>query len=87
VPNYDYKCQKCETVTELYTGFDDQPDCAVCGQPLKRLITGRKTVIGDMEPYFDENISQSGEWVRSRAHRRELMKRNGLVEAHGKNWY
>lgn len=31
-----------------------------------------------IEPYFDENITSTGEWITTRAQRRRIMSKNNL---------
>lgn len=60
------------------------PEC--CSQPMKQVI-GNYHVVGDLEPYMDENLSDQPVYVRSKKHRRQLMKEAGVVEKFGKNWW
>ena len=61
-----------------------KPDC--CGQPMKQIL-GNYHVIGDLEPYLDENIGSEPTWVNSKRHRRQLMQELGVQEKYGKKWW
>lgn len=41
MPNYDFKCNECQTTVEMYMGFDDQnvPFCVTCEGPLTKVFT------------------------------------------------
>jgi len=41
VPNYDFKCNECQTTVEMYMGFDDQNVlfCVTCEGPLTKVFT------------------------------------------------
>jgi len=47
MPNYDYKCQNCEEVFEIFQKITEPPlrECPVCGEPLVRLISGGAGII------------------------------------------
>lgn len=60
------------------------PDC--CGQAMKHVL-GNYSVIPDVEPYLDENIGNEPTWVKSKKHRRQLMKEHGVQEKFGKGWF
>lgn len=40
--------------------------------------------IGDMEPYFDENLET---YVKSRQHRKQVMRAREVYEKYGKGWH
>lgn len=70
------QCPKCYKLLETYS--------CECGW--KKIIPNRATnIICDIEPYFDENLADSkkspqGQWVKSRQHKRQLLKEQGLAE-------
>ena len=87
MPIYSYKCEKCEKIQDLTKKIDDRDDCPeCCGQTTKKIITNFK-VHPDFEPYIDENISDRPILVKSKKHRLQLLKENGLIEAYGKGWF
>jgi putative FmdB family regulatory protein len=80
MPLYDYECRNCGKVNDVIAPVAADTLACKCGASMKRLFSFRVNINPDYEPYYDENISKTGEWVKSRQHRRELMKENGLVE-------
>ena len=56
-----------------------------CEKEMKQRL-GNYYVIGDIEPYLDENIGQEPTWVKSKQHRKKLMKEFGVEEKYGKGW-
>ncbi len=90
---YDVKCDKCGGIQEIVRTVaerdKDLPRC--CGEDMHRIIS-RQNVHPDFEPYLDDNIASTQDnyqpvWVKSKKHRRQLMKEHGVVEAYGKGWY
>ena len=83
MPIYAYFCD-CGEKTEEYRKIDERhraPACN-CGQMMNRGIE-RSNINPDLEPYLDENLvpqhsSEPGTWVKSRQHKRELLKDLGL---------
>ena len=47
MPTYEYKCNKCEEVFEVFQKITEEPlnECPVCGGELKRLISGGAGII------------------------------------------
>ena len=47
MPTYEYKCNKCEEVFEVFQKITESPlrECSVCGGELKRLISGGAGII------------------------------------------
>jgi len=41
MPIYEYKCNKCGHISEVWQKFSDQPleTCEVCGEPVKKIIS------------------------------------------------
>ena len=41
MPIYEYKCNKCGHITEVWQKFSDAPlgECEVCGGPVKKIIS------------------------------------------------
>lgn len=86
MPLYDLTCDCGHNEQDALCGVNEYPPCIKCGQPLKRVL-GRYSVIGDLEPYIDENLGEEPVLVKSKKHRRELMKRAGVYEKYGKGWW
>lgn len=83
---YECKCETCGRTEDIYRSVEERnntPEC--CGKPMKRIITGYH-VIGDLEPYLDENMTHEPQWVKSKQHRKQLMKEHGVTEKYGKGW-
>lgn len=45
----------------------------------KRIPEARVHIIPDIEPYVDDNMEHEPQYVKSRRHRRELLKERGLA--------
>ena len=47
MPTYEYKCNECEEVFEVFQKITENPlrECSVCGGELKRLISGGAGII------------------------------------------
>jgi putative FmdB family regulatory protein len=78
MPIYDYKCSQCGIKTDIWAGIDEQVISCDCGLMAYRVLSPTRGNC-DMEPHFDENLGE-GIWVKSRQHRKEEMKRLGLVD-------
>ena len=91
MPIYTLECPNCCLRSEHILGMNDSLDnlieCPMCGEDMTRrndriydvpLIQG-DTVAGgsNYAGYYDEGMN---EYVKSKAHRAELMKQKGLVE-------
>jgi hypothetical protein len=50
---------------------------------MKKVIGGH-SVVPDVQPYYDDNLET---YVRSRQHRRSLMKEQGVYEKFGRGWH
>jgi putative FmdB family regulatory protein len=82
MPLYVYEC-RCGKRAEEFRSVaerNDAPKC--CGKPMQKQLGGHR-VIGDVEPYYDENLEAP---VKSRQHRAQLMKERGVYEKFGKGW-
>jgi putative FmdB family regulatory protein len=80
---YEYECPCGKRKEELRAVADrNKPVKCVCGQRMKKLLGGHK-VIGDMEPYYDDNLET---YVRSRQHRKQVMRDKNVYEKVGKGW-
>lgn len=83
-PIYEARCQDCGELTDYYRSVanrDDTPKCE-CGGETKKIIS-RYAVQGDFEPYYDENLETH---VKSKQHRKKVMKEQGVSEMIGKGW-
>ena len=81
---YVYECD-CGKVKEEFRRMADRnnlPACE-CGKTMQRVIGGH-SVVADMAPYYDDNLET---YIKSRQHRKEVMRQKGVYESFGKNWH
>lgn len=86
MPLYSYECADCGGAKDELRKLPERnnlPDCDLCKKPMQRVIGGH-SVIGDMAPYYDDNLET---YVTSRQHRKEVMREKGVYESFGKNWH
>jgi putative FmdB family regulatory protein len=86
MPIYEYKCKKCGSTKDKFNRMVDHkkgPRC--CGKVMGQHY-GNYYVVGDIQPYLEENIGDKPVVVKSKKHREQLMKENGVYEKVGKNW-
>jgi len=86
MPTYEYECPNGHVFEVAKASYRDRKPvepCPECGRNGERYFGNPPAVRMDMPPHVDEHISCTGSktLVKSRAHRRELMRRNGLREA------
>jgi putative FmdB family regulatory protein len=87
MPIYDYKCAACGDIKERYAKVSQTAlPCPSCGAETQRLLTTRYSVHADLEPYWDPHIGREPVYIKSKQHRREVMKREGTSEIVGKGW-
>ena len=85
MPIYDYHCPNCGDLQDIWAKIDEmEMQCSECMAPMTRLISPTR-IMCDIEPYFDENLGDAkkcpeGQWVKSRQHRKNIMKEQGLRE-------
>ena len=84
MPLYDYECE-CGKITERFGKINETNILCECGKQANRIIS-RPSVICDLEPYLEENICDKPIWIKSKKHRKQLMKENGVAELVGKGW-
>lgn len=87
MPVYTCKCIACGKEADYYTSVSDRnntPNCD-CGAQTEKIISAY-CVIPDLVPYLDENIGKEPTWVKSKQHRKQLMKEHGVIEKYGKGW-
>lgn len=86
MPLYDFECKECGKITEKYAKMEEITGFCDCGGEQKRLITTSSYAIGDLEPYLDHHIGREPVWIKSKQHRKEVMKKEKTGEAYGKGW-
>jgi putative FmdB family regulatory protein len=83
MPIYDYKCPACGIEKmDVWAKIDETVLPCFCGSAMVRQI-GATRSNPDWQPYFDENLAPmhgTGTVVKSRQHRKELMKRYHLYD-------
>lgn len=86
MPLYGYECGGCGATKDEFRKISERnnaPSCDKCSKPMAKTIGGHN-VVPDFQPYYDGNLET---YVRSKQHRREVMKQQGVSEKFGKNWY
>ena len=79
MPNYDFKCESCENVTERFVPFEDRkrpckcPDCG--GKALYQFPV--TATFQPFEPYYDEALGLD---VHGRREKKEALRAFGLIE-------
>lgn len=83
MPTYDYHCLGCGKTVEMVAPIDSYPvmPCDCGGSLIRQFSPPKSKPILDIEPYIDENIDKNGKptWVKSRQHKAQLLKENGLA--------
>ena len=85
MPIYEYRCQTCEEITEGFNSVadrDNAPPCDSCGKETRKIISLYR-VHGDFEEYYDDNLETH---IKSKQHRKKVMKEKDVVEMYGKGW-
>lgn len=81
---YEYSCECGNKKDEFRSVADrNEPVECSCGKLMTRVIGGHY-VTPDMAPYYDDNLEA---YVKSRQHRKELMRQKGVSESFGKHWH
>lgn len=86
MPLYAYQCPACGGTKDEFRKLaqrNDCPECDSCCVKMQKLLGGH-SVIGDFAPYWDDNL-QAG--IKSKQHRKQVMKEQGVSEKFGKGWY
>lgn len=84
MPLYSYLCSACDKEKDEYRSVSQRnrcPKCDACDKPMVKIITGY-AVHGDVD-YYDENLEIR---VKSKQHRKQLMRERGVTEKYGKGW-
>jgi len=81
MPRYDYHCPSCDKTEERFERMGDTLVECTCGNGLMvRQFSPPMAIHCDLEPYFDENLGAGGAWVKSKQHKRQLLKQEGLEQ-------
>jgi putative FmdB family regulatory protein len=62
VPLYEYRCEKCNTITDIHHGFDDKntETCPKCGGPLARSFNASSIVFKGSGFYVNDSRTSGG---------------------------
>ena len=90
MPTYTARCKSCEHVQDYYetiSNCEKTPPCEKCAHEMEKIIS-LSNIAPDFEPYLDPNLGgPRGVWVKSKQHRKQLMREYGVEEKVGKGWY
>lgn len=80
MPLYDYKCTNCIREDLDVVAKPDQYErvCGTCGGAMERQLP-TPSIIPDIEPYLDEHMGHEPVYVKSRQHKKALLRERGLV--------
>jgi putative FmdB family regulatory protein len=90
MPVYEYRCDNCGALFEEVRHVDARNlvCCPVCGSMpphVMQWFTTPRNIMPDMPEYYDRGMGTGergqGVHIRGRSHRREEMRKRGLVEA------
>ena len=80
MPIYDWSCPCCGIVEDVASSIAKKTiPCPNCSCFMTRLFSPPKNIICDIEPYLDDNIGHDPIFVKSKRHKRELLKERCLV--------
>lgn len=81
---YSYQCPDCGAVKDEWrtVAHRNDPCPCECGTAMVKLIGGHN-VVPDLEPYFDENLECG---IKSKQHRKQVMREREVCERYGKGW-
>jgi len=85
MPIYEYACRKCGEITEKYRlvkDRDEAPECEICGGMTRKILSISRPH-SDLDPYYDDNLESH---IKSKQHRKQVMKEKGVSEKFGKGW-
>lgn len=83
---YTYECNECGWQQDEFRKLETRnqcPRCDNCKSETHKIIANY-AAIPDVEPYFDDNLQS---YIKSKQHRKEVMKEQGVAEKFGKRWY
>lgn len=82
MPLYDYFCDKCNFQFDDFRRVIDREftNCPQCGTLSKKIFSKNRFIKDLFVPYVDTNLFHDPVFVESKNHRKELMKKAGVVE-------
>ena len=84
MPIYEYECNNCgvhTTIMSSYDNFVPNHSCKKCRDGTLKNRICAPTLRLDIEPFVTEHITGNPVEVRSRRHKKHLLRENGLNEA------
>lgn len=82
MPLYTYECSCGKSADEFRSVAERNNAPLCCGKPMQKQLGGHR-VVPDVVPYFDDNLES---YVKSKQHRKQLMREQGVYEKYGKGW-
>ena len=82
---YQYRCELCNELTDASREIEERndcPKCEHCGGKTRKIIS-RYAAHSDLAPYYDDNLQS---YVKSKQHRKSVMREQGVSEKYGKGW-
>lgn len=86
MPIYEYRCPTCGKLAEQFNCMDNHKNGPICCGEVMRQKLGSYYVHGDFQPYVDHNMADKPVVVKSKQHRKQLMKEHNVTESVGKGW-
>ena len=82
---YEYQCVSCGKLQEAYRKVNERNDCppCECGSATCKIISSY-AVVPDVDPHWDDNLQS---YVKSKQHRAQVMREQGVYERFGKGWH
>lgn len=85
MPTYQWHCVVCKKDEEIFMKLAEFKKPICCDGEMRQVL-GNYSVVKDLQPYLDENLTSKPVYVKSKQHRRQLMKEFGVSEKFGKGW-
>lgn len=86
MPVYEYVCKTCGKKAEKFNRVADHKNGPICCDVVMRQILSVPFIHGDFQPYVDHNLTEKPIVVKSKQHRKALMKEHNVTEKIGKGW-
>ena len=86
MPIYEYACKKCGKREEKINTISCHASGPICCDETMRQVYGSYYVHSDFKPYVDHNMGEKPVVVKSKQHRKQLMKKHNVTESIGKGW-
>ena len=82
MPHYDFICEACDTLYyDIFFHMEETKEVVCCGKPTERVWSRPEVNTDFYMGTVDPNFGHEPILLRSRKHRRDLLKRHGLYEA------